>query len=208
MAHGLLQDTLPRWSAEAVRDTVAAIAQDPAFDRNVTVSLWQRFMDFIGELLVGLFRLLPSIRSLNFVIVVLAAALVALVLARIVLQARARREFWAGERRETGTGRRVDPWSEAERLAAGGSFLDAAHHLCAALLLAGARRGELSLHPAKTTGDYARELRRNGASSERAFSRFRARYDRVVYDAQSCSSDDYAALLAEARPLLAMDRAA
>ena len=66
----------------------------------------------------------------------------------------------------------------------------------------------MTLHPAKTTGDYARELRRRGAPSERAFQAFRARYDRVVYDLQHCSAEEYARLIEAARPLLARERAA
>jgi hypothetical protein len=82
----------------------------------------------------------------------------------------------------------------------------AAHYLCIASLAASARRGEVTLHPAKTTGDYARELRRRGAPSERAFQAFRARYDRVVYDLQHCSAEEYARLIEAARPLLARER--
>jgi len=204
----LLQDTLSAWPAATVRDTVAAITQDPTYTRVSSRSLIDVILEWIGRMLGAFFSMLPPIRSANFLIVLLAAALIALVIARIVLQARARREYWAGERRETRLGRAADPWMEAERLATNGAFLDAAHHLCAALLAASARRGEVTLHPAKTTGDYAREMRRRGAPSEAAFQRFRARYDRVVYDAQACSAADYAHLVQDARPLLTRDRAA
>jgi hypothetical protein len=208
VATGLLQDSLSAWPAAAVRDTVVAITQDPAFDRSLTKSVWEQIVEMIGRALGALFRMLPRLEFGNALIVVLALALVALVVARLVLQSRAQREFWAGERRDARAGRRLDPWSEAQRLADSGAFLEAAHHLCAALLAASARRGEVTLHPAKTTGDYARELRRRGAASERDFQRFRTRYDRVVYDAQACSADDYAALVADAQPLLARERAA
>jgi hypothetical protein len=194
--------------AQAVRDSVRAIVRDAAFDRAGQQTLLERIFETLGRWFEALTDLLPALGIGNRVIVVLAVVVLLLVVARIVLRARAQREFWAGDRPEVRGGRRLDPWLESERLAANGAYLEAAHALCAALLAASARRGELTLHPAKTTGDYARELRRRGAASERDFQRFRARYDRVVYDIQRCGAEDYAALLADARPMLARGRAA
>lgn len=208
MPGALLRDSLPVWPAEAVRDTVAAITREAAYDRALTRSVWEQLAEWIGHAISALFGLLPRLEFGNALVVGLAGVLLALVIARLVLQSRAQREFWAGERRDVRGGRRLDPWTEAQRLAEAGAYLDAAHQLCAALLAASARRGEVTLHPAKTTGDYAREMRRRGAAAEREFHRFRMRYDRVVYDAQSCSADDYAALVAAAQPLLARERAA
>jgi hypothetical protein len=198
-----VQDSLHAWPAQAVRDTVAAIVRDERFARDVTQSFWQRVVESLGRLVSRLLAALPDWRIGNAVIVTAAVVLVLLVVARVVLRQRAERELWAGEPREGWRGRRLDPWTEAERLAGTGEFLQAAHALCAALLTDLASRGEVRLHPSKTTGDYARELRRRGASSERGFVRFRSRYDRLVYDAQACDAEDYAALLADARPLLA-----
>ncbi len=194
--------------AEAVRDTVRAIASGREFDRALQQTILDRILDVLGRWFRDLFDLLPALGIGNKLIIALALAVVALIVARLVLRSRAQREFWAGDRPDARTGRRLDPWLEAERLASSGSYLEAAHALCAALLTASARRGEVTLHPSKTTGDYARELRRRGAPSERDFHRFRSRYDRVVYDAQRCSADEYAALLADARPLLTRERAA
>lgn len=191
-----------------MRDTVRDIISEQAYDRALRQTIIERAWQTLGRWLDALFDLLPAIGIGNKLIIVLAVAVLLLVLARIVLRARAQREFWAGDRQESRAGRRADPWLEAERLAGSGAYLEAAHALCAALLVASARRGELTLHPSKTTGDYARELRRRGAGSERDFQRFRARYDRVVYDAQRCSADEYAALLDDARPMLAKERAA
>lgn len=191
-----------------MRDTVRGIASEPSFDRSLQQTLLARIIDVVGRWLRELLDLLPALGIGNTVIIALALAVLALVMARIVLRSRAQREFWAGDRVEARPGRRLDPWLEAERLAGSGAYLEAAHALCAALLTASARRGEVTLHPSKTTGDYARELRRRGAPSERDFQRFRARYDRVVYNAQRCSEDEYAALLADARPMLATERAA
>jgi hypothetical protein len=210
VATGLLQDTLakPTWPASAVRDTVEAITQGAAYDRSVTMSAWEYLLDRLASLLGALLRALPEVSWGRYLVVGLAVALVMLIVARIALQARARRDHWAGEGHRAVRRRATDPWVEAERLASAGQYLDAAHHLCAALLAASARRGEVTLHPAKTTGDYAREMRRRNATAERAFQRFRSRYDRVVYDVQACSAEEYARLVEAAGPMLTLGRAA
>ncbi len=134
---------------------------------------------------------------------VLFAALVA---GRMMLTAR--RAAHAGERlsRRRGAERTLDPWRDAQDLAAAGEFTEAAHALYRALLLRLSARGVVRLHPSKTAGDYARELRRRNVADQAPFQAFRVRYDRLIYGAGSCGADDYAALLHEARPI--MDRAA
>ena len=209
MGADLLQDTTAQgtWPASSVRDTVETITQDAAYDRSVTASVWEYILDWIAEALFALLELLPAVDWGRYLVVGLAVLLAVLVVARIVLQSRARRAHWAGVSGTGGVRRATDSMIEAERLAAAGEYLAAAHHLCAALLAASARRGEVTLHPAKTTGDYAREMRRRQAPSERAFQQFRARYDRVVYDAQACSPDEYSQLVEAARPMLTRERA-
>ena len=211
-AGALAQDALAAadggWPAAAVRDTVAAIVEGQEYQRTLTASVFEQLAALLGRGLRRVLELLPSIGIGERVLVLAAVALAVLVIARIVLRARAQREHWAGGGREGRGVRRTDPWAEAERLAAEGAYLEAAHQLCAALLVASARRGEVTLHPSKTTGDYAREMRRRRAPSEADFQRFRARYDRVVYDAQRCDAGDWRALLDDARPLLARERAA
>ena len=209
MEADLLQDTAAQgtWPAAAVRDTVEAITQDAAYDRSVTASVWEYILDWIAEALFGLLELLPEVDWGRYLVVGLAVLLAVLVVARIVLQSRARRAHWAGVSDKGAVRRATDSMAEAERLAAAGEYLTAAHQLCAAVLTASARRGEVTLHPAKTTGDYAREMRRRQAPSAPAFQRFRTRYDRVVYDAQACSADEYSQLVEAARPMLTRERA-
>lgn len=202
MLRAAFQDTIAGLPASTVRDTVEAIVAARAYDRSVTKTLWQSLGEWLARALDALLALLPDVIMGRWLLAVLAILLVALVVARIALDARARRESWVGERERPGGRRTMDPWREAHRLAAEGSYLAAAHQLCLAALAASARRGEVTLDPAKTTGDYAREMRRRGAASERAFQRFRARYDRVVYDAQACSAEEFARLLDDATPLL------
>lgn len=96
----------------------------------------------------------------------------------------------------------ADAWTDAERLARAGEFTAAAHALYGALLARLAAGGEVRVHPSKTAGDYARELRRRASRAQPAFQAFRARYDRVIYGTGRCSADEFAALLLDARPLL------
>ncbi|HVK85962.1 MAG TPA: DUF4129 domain-containing protein [Kofleriaceae bacterium] len=169
-------------------------------------SAWDRFTTWILALLGDFLEWLPELDVSPWVPVMLAVLLAVLVLARMATAGRSRAAWQATE--QAAPGRRADAWHEAERLAAAGDHTAAAHALCEALLLSCAARGELRLHPSKTTGDYARELRRRPAPSAAGFQRFRARYDRVLYDLQRCSPEEYAALLAEAMPIVAQGRAA
>jgi hypothetical protein len=149
---------------------------------------------------------LPEMGISPWVPVVLASLLVVLVVVRLATGRRAQASWDVTDGARPA--RRADAWREAERLAAAGDHTAAAHALCEALLFSCAARGELRLHPSKTTGDYARELRRKPAPSAAAFQRFRARYDRVIFDLQRCSPEEYAALLADARPIITERRAA
>lgn len=180
--------------------------RDEAYQRKFNESIWDRFVTWLLSLLRDFVDWLPELEISPWVPVLLAVVLAILVIARMATASRSR-ATWQ-EAQASGPTRRADAWREAERLAAAGDHTAAAHALCEALLLSCAARGELRLHPSKTTGDYARELRRRPAPSAPGFQRFRARYDRVLYDLQRCSPEDYDALLSEARPIIAEGRAA
>jgi hypothetical protein len=198
----LLQGGAMPWPTAAVHDTVAAIASQAPYRRSIGTTLMNRLVAWIYRLIGDFFDLFGGSGTGRAVTYTLLALLVLLVIARFVVAARA-----AQEERSHAGGRGVrvrasDPWGDAERLAAAGRYTEAAHALLAALLMGFAARGEVRLHASKTAGDYARELRRRGSPGERAFQLFRSRYDRVIYGEGECSTDDYAELLREARPLL------
>src|SRR6266576_3039016 len=130
------------------------------------------------------------------------AIVVVLIAARVLYSARLR----ATEEGQTVFGRGVstsstDPWRDAELLAANGQFTEAAHALYRAALAMLAVKGLVRLHESKTSGDYARELRRRGAPVQAPFRRFGARYDRIIYGDGECDAIQYAALLDDARAL-------
>lgn len=201
------QGSLP-WTDAAIRDTIAAIARQSAYQRELGQSalskilrwMYDRFQDFLNGL-----KQLPYGREIALVLVVLAVLLIA---ARIIIGIRAEANAGRVVARGQAAGGRNVSLAEAERLAALGEFTAAAHVLFSALLTAGAARGEFRVHPSKTTGDYVRELRRKRAPWLSPFQSFRSRYDRVIYGDMRCSAADYDALLSDARNMLTRERAA
>lgn len=196
------------WNDAAIRDTIAAITSTSEYQRELTTSLASRALRWFSDLLDALFT---SVRGAPYgreITIAVVALLVALVIARIVLGVRAERALVAARVPRKATVADLSALADAERLAQAGDFTAAAHALFAALLRACAARGEVRLHPSKTTGDYARELRRRNTPSLRPFQSFRSRYDRVIYGDMQCSAGDYAALSSDARQLLGGERAA
>jgi hypothetical protein len=130
-------------------------------------------------------------------VIAVVSIVILLILARLFLAAE-----WDGalERRPKRSiqSTRIDPWTEAEALAAAGDYMGAAHSLYQGVLRRLARSERLRLHPSKTTGDYVRELRRRGAPQVDSFRAFGRRFDRVVFGAGVCTRDDFEAMLAEA----------
>ncbi|MFN2564143.1 MAG: DUF4129 domain-containing protein [Gemmatimonadaceae bacterium] len=189
--------------AAAIHDTVAAIVRQPGYDRSLRQSLADLFFRWLGETIERVFAAI-EVPGARRIATALAVVLAVLTLARIVYAAQLRSdEDRPGARRVAGRrGSIVDPLGEAERLAAEGHFTDAAHALYRALLLRLSTRERLGLHPSKTSGEYARELRAAGSPAYTAFHRFGRRYDRVLFGRGACDAASYATLLGDARSLL------
>ena len=189
-----------------MQDTVAAIAHAASYRRAYTTSLFWRLLEWLGTWWGRILSPLGRVPHLSQILLWLGVLFAVLVGVRMVLNAPRTadaRERLRGGRASGGT---VDPWREAQDLAAAGEFTAAAHALYGALLLRLSARGVVRVHPSKTAGDYARELRRRNVPDQAPFQAFRVRYDRLIYGTGACDADDYAALLHEARPM--MDRAA
>lgn len=200
-----LQDSVrsQTWTDQAIRDTIAAIAQAPEFRRDIGDSLIAKALRWLWRQLTAFFDFVsdtPYGRVITIILVVLA---VGLIVARLVIGVRAdhlaRKPLGIRNAGAGGLTHLVD----AERLAAAGNYTAAAHALFASLLVAGAARGEFRVHPSKTTGDYVADLRRHRADWFRPFQSFRSRYDRVIYGDMQCSAEDYHALASDARQMLA-----
>lgn len=194
------------WPAAAVQDTLDRLVARADYQRDLVTTLGERILRLILEAIEWAVRAAADLIGRREAVYVLLGVPFALLLARLALELRA--EFTVAEpararRRPT---RSSDPWAEAERLAAAGRHVEAAHALLAALLGRLDGRGEVRLHPSKTAGDYARELRRRRAPSAAAFQRFRNRYDVAVYGGAELGADQYARLLEAARPIAAASR--
>ncbi|MEP6781464.1 MAG: DUF4129 domain-containing protein [Gemmatimonadaceae bacterium] len=197
-----------QWTDKAIRDSVAAIAKQSAYDRQLAQSLWDRMLRWVFQQLFDLYNVIRHIPHGNLIFYGLLVLGVGLIAARLIIGVNGERVLRGQSRRTTTNVGAATMLANAEKLANAGNYTLAAHMLFSALITVGASRGELRVHPSKTTGDYAGELRRRNASWLKLFQSFRARYDRVIYGDMQCSPDDYAALLQLTRSVLAPAKAA
>ncbi len=192
----------------AIRDTIAAIARGAEYQRELTSSIGSRILRWINQQLTHLFDAVsntPHGRAITIGVLVLLGLLIA---ARIVIGVRAERAMHGARIARRPSAASAVALTDAERLAAAGDFTAAAHALFDALVATFAARGEVRLHDSKTTGDYARELRRRNSTALRPFQSFRSRYDRVIYGDMQCSASDYEALVTDVQQALGQERAA
>ena len=189
----------------AVRDTLAAVFADPAFDRSLRDTLLRRLWSWVG----GLFDRIgaavaesPAAQWSARVLLVLLALLLLGRAAMLLWAWRASREAARLGRRGVGGGRLArDPWVAAQEAAAAGRYTEAAHLLYQALLQLLAARERLRLHPSKTVGDYARELRVRSSAAFHPFRAFARDYERVVYGLEEVDREHFDRLRAAAQPL-------
>jgi hypothetical protein len=197
-----LQSIERSWPAKAVHDTVQAVVRDPAFRRSLRRSFADRILLWLSDWLEKMSRLaqhLPSTRSFALAFV---ALLVVFVAVRFVIAASVRDASEARSTRRRGGTATDDPWQMAEALIAQERFEAAAHALYRGVIVSLGKEERLRLHPAKTSGDYARELRRRGNPALEPFRAFTRRFDIAVYGHGGCD----AAALEELRALSAAFR--
>jgi hypothetical protein len=194
----MLQQAAEAWSSPAIHDTVATLLRDRAYHRSFWSSLIGRILSELGRLLDWIYETARSMPGGRTAVIVIVVAILLLILARVFMTAAWRDDGHMRRRGSPGRVTRTDPWSEAESLAAAGDYLAAAHALYQAVLrrIAGAER--IRLHPSKTSGDYARELRRRDSPLTGPFQRFGRRFDRVVFGVGECSPEEFAAMLRDA----------
>ncbi len=189
-------------SAEAIRDTISAVFQQHPYDRSVRSTLLSRISDWIASLIRDLILAVRSSPELAWTLAALSLIIVGAIIARQLYESRARTVTeHAGHVRARGYQGR-DPWLVAQELAAGGNFTEAAHALYRALLEALARQERLRLHPSKTVGDYARDLRRRSSGAFTRFREFARSYETVIYGLGECDRERYERLHALATPLI------
>ena len=136
--------------------------------------------------------------------------LVAIALALIVVSAMAQwipRAGYTAGRAGAGPSRmHQDGWQVANELATRGDYAAALHALFGALVWTLGRAQEVDPHPAKTVGDYARELSARRSMIAAPFRDFAARYERTLYAGTMPDREAYESLARMAQPLAAFRR--
>ena len=204
----VLWQVAPRtWPSGAVHDTVEAVVRSAAFRRSLRQSLGDRLLMWIGEWLTSLMQHVRATGLARTAAIGVAAVLVLLVVARLILSARARDETVRVSPRGRVT-TSDDPWLAAERLAADGRYEEAAHALYHGVLASLAHVERLRLDPSKTSGDYARELRARRSAAFTPFREFSRRFDAAVFGHDVCDAALIDDLRRLASPLAPRARAA
>jgi Domain of unknown function (DUF4129) len=181
----------------AVQDTIAAVFRQRGYDRSLSQTLWDRVLEFLWEMVRRALNAFNQSPIAGRIITILVAVAILLILLRTIIAVAAGDITFGGvDGIRTGAGGAADRWGEAQRLAAAGRYTEAAHALYAALLDSIARGEELRLHPSKTVGDYARDLRRRSSVLLPPFRDFARSYEVVVYGIGSCDQDRYERLYA------------
>jgi hypothetical protein len=204
----VLWQIAPRaWPSGAVHDTVEAVVRGAAFRRSLQQSLGDRLIMWIADGLASLMQQVRGTGLARTAAITVAAVLVLLVVARLILSARARDEKVLVSQRGRTTVNE-DPWLAAERLAAEGRYEEAAHALYHGVLASLAHVERLRLDPSKTSGDYARELRARRSAVYTPFRQFSRRFDAAVYGRDVCDAALVDDLRRLASPLAPRVRAA
>ena len=197
------------WPARAVHDTVAAIIRDGGYGRTLSQSLLGRLLKFLIDRIIELLALLKSMPSLRLVTIAATVIVVLAIAARLVTIRRLRDTAQRSARAPRLRGMmRENAWTLAQTLAASGRYTEAVHALYAAVVGELAASNAIRLHPSKTSGDYARELRASGAPVATQYRAFSRHLDRVVYGLRECTVEDYTVLAGEARSMFVVSEAA
>jgi len=176
----------------AVRDTIATVFRQRVYNRTFQQTLWDQLQQYLAKLLTELLRVLSPSEATGRVVQILVLVVLALIFVRALIAVAAGDiGFGLGGAIGRATGTAADHLAEAQRLAAAGRYTEAAHALYAALLDSLARGEELHLHPSKTVGDYARELRRRSSALLPRYRDFARSYEVVVYGLGVCDQDRY-----------------
>jgi hypothetical protein len=183
---------------------VRSVFSQREYHRSILRSLWDLLLERVWRFFAELFSAVGSSTAARTVSIAVVVVILLFIAARIVLS-------FAGSGlglTRIGSSRGAfgssgDAWAEAQRLAAAGDFTSAAHALYAGLLRGLAARDQVRVHPSKTVGDYARELRRRSSTVLAPFRDFARNYEVVVYGLGYCDRDRYERLHALASSIVA-----
>lgn len=205
----MLQTTAPIPEAQ-IRTAVEQAFRSTAIRH---ASLKDRFWAWVAEQwsafwtwFFGLFHAANAFDPIAIMTLALIALLVIALLWQVIASWRGRSGAGAPGRPWTvAEVQRGDPWATAQQLASAGDYTAAAHALYGALLDAAARGQQVRLHPSKTVGDYAREMRGRRSHLFPDFRKFAGDYEVVIYYDQRCDRERYERLFQLAVPMLSTD---
>lgn len=183
-----------QWAAGAVHDTVGALLRDAGYHRSFWSSLAGRLLLELGRLVMRALNALSEIPGGKTTVLTVIAIILVLILGRLFLAAEWGEELYFRRKRTGGSVTRIDPWTDAQRLAASGDYMGAAHSLYQAVIRRLAASERIRVHASKTSGDYVRELRRRGSPLTLSFQRFGRRFDRIVFGKGACTAEDFESL--------------
>lgn len=187
----------------AIADTVAAVFRSRPFIEHNTVSIGQLIAEWAWNLFIRALGFSASHPAIAVVLRLAIGAILLAILIRIAFGLVARYSPSRFGQRHLDSDRGRDWWGTAQDLAARNDYTGAAHALYLALIGAAARRGLVSLHESKTTGDYLRELRRKpDAIDLPRFTDFTRSYETVIYGIGTCDRERYTRLNALAGSIL------
>lgn len=135
----------------------------------------------------------PAKHAISAAVILIILAVIAHIVITVYIPGAGRSARWT--LRGARSAAAGDPWSLAQRLAAEGLFTEAAHALYGALLARVAARVPLRLHPSKTAGDYARDLRVTAPSVFGPFREFARSYEVVIYGLGTCDRARFEGLI-------------
>lgn len=182
-------------SNSAIADTVAAVLRSRDFVAHNTVSIGQLVAEWIWSVVVRFLGFAASHPAVGFVLKLALGAILLVILARIAYGLLVRYSPATLGRQHFDSDHGTDWWRTAQQRAADNDYTGAAHALYLALLGFAARRGLVSLHESKTTGDYLREVRRRpDAIDLPRFADFTRSYETVIYGIGICDQERYARL--------------
>lgn len=196
----MLQGGLPALPPDSVRETLAAVFAQRDYHRPLRRSVWQFVVGVWNDVMRALFSALRDVPWVKWAVIGTALLVLSAIIARLLFKRQVRHSMG----QSTGcSSPQHDPWSVARGLAAAGDYLGAVHALYLALLESVALADRLTLDPAKTVGDYTRELRASSSARLPLFREFARIYEPVVWGSRNCDRycyDTLAAIASRVQP--------
>ncbi len=196
------------WTAKQIHDTVAAIANKPAYATPIRQSILGRIFETVFRWIRDLLARVDAVPGARYVFIAAVVIVLVLVAAQIVIGQQMEQRRRAGAGLRAVDGERRDYWKMAAELDAAGNHVAACHAVYIGVLDALARSGAIKFHPSKTSGDYARDLRQRRSPVADEFASFARQFDRSVYGWHAPTHDDYALLARAAEAIVPVSRRA